>query len=564
MTVRRCLACLFLLLCLPLLLGAKTLDKVPVTGIKGKMLANVQARLKELARNRPLITEPDDELQTFVAKAMYPYGYFRPTIQINRQGGAISLRINQGPRLLVTRLNITVIGEGQDDVNIRQAVHLFPLKQGDPLISNRYEDAKQTLMDAAEHQGYLHATFDKAEVLIDQAAYTSTIHLQLNTGSRYYFGQVQFDPTYISPDVLRRYIPFQYGQPYSSEKVLELNNALGSSGYFKSVIIKPDEKEGNHVPLNVRLQQAARVNYSLGIGYGTDTGVRGRAGVQVTPVNRAGHKFNAVALGSMTENTLQGQYIIPGKNPLVDQVEIFGGLSNLHYTSGNSNAVTLSLAQRHNLPHFQRVLSLNSLYERFNYSFEPRQDNFSLFPKASFTWLNKSEQLFSPQGYKVNLNGLVANTALLSQTNFAQVSIDARAAIMFEPIRTRLYLHGIQGATQVNNVNQLPLSLALLLGGADNLKGYSYNAIGPGKILTYGGFELQKETRDNWYLVGFFDAGDVYSPSIKSLKRDVGVGLMWVSPVGPIKIGVAQPVDNHFQRVNHSSPRLVINMGPDL
>ncbi|MGQ3892374.1 autotransporter assembly complex protein TamA [Legionella sp. CNM-4043-24] len=560
MTMRR----LFLLLCLPLLLGAKITDSTQITGIKGKMLANVQARLQELAQNRPLTSETDEELNQFIAKAMYPYGYFRPSIQIIRRGQALSVRINPGPRMLVTQLKLSVIGDGQDDAIIRQALRQFPLKQGDPLISRRYEDAKQSLMDAAEHQGYLHAGFDKAEILIDQAAYTSSITLQLNTGPRYYFGQVRFDPTYISPDVLRRYIPFEYGQPYSSEKILEFNNALSSSGYFKSVIIEPEDKNGSSVPLNVRLQQASRVNYTLGIGYGTDTGPRGRLGVQVVPVNRAGHKFNLVALGSMTENSLQGQYIIPGKNPLIDQVEILGGVSNLHYNSGNSNSVSLSVAQRHNLPHFQRVLSLNSLYERFNYSYEPRQDNFSLFPKASLTWLSKSEQLFSPNGYKVNINGLVANKALLSQTNFAQASIDARAAVTFEPIRTRLYLHGIQGATQVNNVNQLPLSLALLLGGADNMKGYSYNSIGPGKILTYGGFEVQKETRDNWYLVGFFDAGDVYMPSVKSLQRDVGVGLMWVSPVGPIKIGVAQPVNNHFQRLNNSSPRLVINMGPDL
>lgn len=38
---------------------------------------------------------------------------------------------------------------------------------------------------------------------------------------------------------------------------------------------------------------------------------------------------------------------------------------------------------------------------------------------------------------------------------------------------------------------------------------------------------------------------------------------MWVSPIGPIKIGLAQPINNRWQRTSNN-PRLVINMGPDL
>lgn len=52
-------------------------------------------------------------------------------------------------------------------------------------------------------------------------------------------------------------------------------------------------------------------------------------------------------------------------------------------------------------------------------------------------------------------------------------------------------------------------------------------------------------------------------PISKVWKNDAGIGLMWVSPVGPIKVGIAQPMDNHFNR-NDQKPRLVINMGPDL
>lgn len=38
---------------------------------------------------------------------------------------------------------------------------------------------------------------------------------------------------------------------------------------------------------------------------------------------------------------------------------------------------------------------------------------------------------------------------------------------------------------------------------------------------------------------------------------------MWVSPIGPIKVGLAQTINNRGQR-DGNNPRLVISMGPDL
>jgi len=556
---------ILLILFLPWLIAAKTVADLQISGVKAKVEKNIQTRLNEIAQRRPLSSESDEEIKAHIAEAMYPYGYLKPLINFKRLGeNKLTVSIHPGPRLLVTRLTVNIIGEGQDNPEINTVVHNLLIKEGKPFNSIKYDDSKQALMNAAEHEGYLHASFSKAEILIDKDSYTSSVTLIFETGPQYYFGQVRFDPTYISPELLHRFVPFKYGQPYSTEQVLAFNNALASSGYFKSVTVQPQLDGAKVIPMDVHLQRASRINYTLGVGYGTDTGPRGRAGLHISPVNRYGHKFNAMAIGSMTQNALQGQYIIPGQKPLIDQYEIIGNLGTLNYDSGYSKSALLSLAQRHNLPNFQRLLSLNGLYERFHYNLQPNAEKTTVFPKATFTWLNKSEQLFTPTGYKVSVNGLFANRAALSEISFAQASVDAKAALTLPSLRTRLYFHSIQGYTQINDVDKLPLSLALLLGGSDNLKAYSYNAIGPGKILTFASAEIQKETRDKWYLLGFFDSGDVYNPTPKNLKHDIGVGLMWVSPIGPIKIGVAQAIDNNFHRSQGKQPKLVISMGPDI
>ncbi|CEK11300.1 Bacterial surface antigen [Legionella hackeliae] len=542
-----------------LLLAATT--TIQITGVKKKIAANIEARLTELLKDKPLNNLSDEELSLQITKAMEPYGYFKPQITILSRH-PLRIAILPGEPIVITSVHIEIKGEGSNNSVIKHVLEPLPLKQGDALNTVKYEELKQNLLNAAEHQGFMRATFEKSEILIHHDN-TASINLILDTGPQFYFGQVRFDPTYISPDLLKRYIPFDYGQPYSTDQILALNNQLAFSSYFKNVSIKPQLDNSRHIPVDVHLQAVERFSYSLGLGFGTDTGIRGRLGYNVVPVNPAGHKFNAAALGSFKENALQAQYVIPGTNPVTDQYNITANLAHLDYDSGASNSVLTSIAQQHTTSRFQRGLSLNGLYERYTYTDQPREEKNTLFPKASFTWLNVKDKLFSPSGYSITINGLGASKTILSDVSFAQASINVKAALTLEPIRTRFYFHSIQGITEINDINQMPLSLAFLLGGSDNLKGYSYNSLGPGKILTFNGIEIQKETADHWYFVAFFDSGDVYMPISKVLKNDAGIGLMWVSPVGPIKVGVAQPMDSHFNR-NDQKPRLVINMGPDL
>ncbi|WP_232220670.1 autotransporter assembly complex protein TamA [Legionella tunisiensis] len=376
-----------------MLLGASS-NKNPfnIRGVKGKLLSNIQLRLSELNETISLSQEMDEELRLHIAKAMQPYGYFKPQIHINRQ--PLRIAIIAGPQMLITSLQVEIYGEGAQNPELAKLVHNFPLKQGKPLDSAQYEEAKQSLISAAENQGYLHSSFEKAEILIDLNRYNAQIVLLFNTGPQYYFGQVKFDPTYISPELLNRYLPFRYGQPYSTEQILTLNNYLADSGYFSNVAIKPQINGQRYIPVDVHLQRADRINYSLGLGYGTDTGVRGRAGFRVVPVNRAGHKFNVVGIGAYNESSLQAQYIIPGRHPVTDQYNISTNLANMNYNAGYSDSVLASLAQQHTLANFQRVLSINGLYERFHYSNAPKIEKLSLYPRATFTWSKTTDKLF--------------------------------------------------------------------------------------------------------------------------------------------------------------------------
>lgn len=546
-------------------LGATRYSQFQIEGVNGPLLKNIQNRLSEVFDEESLTQIPDELLIKETQKAVQPYGYFQSLITIHH-GAKKNLRIHilLGPQVHIKSTEIILVGPGAhlpELVKIKQAL---PIQVGAPFNSQMYEEAKQTLFNAAEQNGFLRANFKTSEVFIDEENNNADIHLIFDTGPQYYFGPVRFQKNTLAPEFLARYIPFHEGETYSTEQVLSFNSQLSASGYFREVNLKPKIGDTRAVPIDIHLEPASRINYSLGVGYGTDTGPRGRAGLHVIPVNQYGHKFNVVAQGSFKENALLAQYIIPGLNPVTDQYNFNASLSNLDYNAGYGNSLLLSAIQRHMKDDFQRTLSINGLYERFDYSLEPKQEKITLFPKGTLTYRQVSDNLFSKNGYNVTLSALGASRALLSEINFAQTSLDAKAAINIDPITTRFYLHTIQGVTAINNIDTLPLSLALLLGGSEDLRAYSFNSIGPGKITSYAGLEIQKETVKKWYAIGFFDVGDVYNPSPANYQYDAGAGLMWVSPIGPIKIAMAQSITPEFNRLEGSKPRLVISMGPDL
>lgn len=543
--------------------------KPAIIGGNATIHANILARLAEISDHSPLRNKSTVYLKQQIGLAIQPYGYFNTNVQLKRDstGELTSIRIKLGAPIRITALHIDISGEGQKEKEIIDAKRAITLKPGQIFESAAYEAAKQSLFNAAEHQGYLKGRFTTSVVRINRKTLQALVTLVFDTGPQYYFGHTRFDPTNITQSLLRRYLPYKSGDIYETSTLLQLNNNLSSSGYFKQVTVTPDIGNRHYVPVNVHLQATSRLSYMLGAGYGTDTGIRGKAGLFVVPVNQYGHKFSLIAQGSQLQNSLQARYAVPGHDPVTDQYDVSLDVGNQNYDVGYANSILASVASRHTTADYQRTFSLNLLQEDYRYTNQARQKSMVFFPRSLLIFKHTTDPMFTPTGFSVSINVIGASNKIASDITFIQGAVDTRAALYLTPIRTRLYAHATQGYNTISNINQLPLSMAFLLGGPDNMKGYainSINSINPGKILNYAGLEIQKETKEGWYVLGFVDAGDVYNPVPRNFKYDVGVGLMWVSPVGPIKLGVAQAVTRNGQRIRGKNPQLVISMGPDI
>lgn len=542
-----------------------------VTGVAGPILTNAQAFLhppqatSAAPLTTPLIRQwALQQAPQQIKLALQPYGYFKPQIQTTlRQQGEVwlaSYHIDLGPLLRVTRLTLIISGEGASNPKLHALQTNFPLHSGQPLNMEVYNNAKQKLFITAQQEGYLDAAFVKHTITIDRQKYTSVVNLQLATGERYYFGTIHFAQSPLSEKFLRRYLPFHEQQPYSATQVYKLQDALNSSNYFQRVVVEPQTQgaTNHHVPVNVQLVPRKPHTYTLGIGYGTDTGVRGTLGWNWKPVNSAGDYFSTQMRISQVQNMLQAVYTIPGSNPTTDQYNISASLLQNSLKQGRSLTEQLGGSSVKQNGYWQRTYSLNYQVENFHFNGLSTENAHLLIPGASWLYLNADNPLYTSRGNRFSVRVQGASQQLVSSTTFLQTEVQDKYIYSFNP-QSRVLLRGDLGYTAVHNLNEFPLSQRFYAGGTQSLRGYSYQSLGPGRYLVDGSLEYQHKIIGNWSVAIFYDEGNAMNHFGEPLQKGAGFGLVWNSPVGPMEITLGQALTKRGHPL-----QLQFNMGPDL
>jgi outer membrane protein insertion porin family len=128
--------------------------------------------------------------------------------------------------------------------------------------------------------------------------------------------------------------------------------------------------------------------------------------------------------------------------------------------------------------------------------------------------------------------------------------------------RSRLY------AARLDEVSarKIPRTEKFTLGGSRNLRGYTYEAIGPkstavnslgqkvtfnqgGIFSTFTNFELQhplsREAGLKWVL--FFDAGHAGEMQNVKIYTDYGFGFRWFSPIGTLRFEFGYPLTGDYK-----------------
>jgi translocation and assembly module TamA len=507
-------------------------------------------------------------------KAAQALGYYQPHIQSEVRGGdkpRLTLRIDPGEPVHLRNVTVRVEGPAASLKSFR-----LPdgdqLKPGAVLNHGQYEDAKRLIQNQASRYGFFSGRFTQQKLSVDPQAGVADIDLVYDSGPRYALGKVSFSgDSLFDEDLLRRMVPFKAGAPYDSELIAELNQALQSSGYFEGVRVDaaPTAAEHEVIPVAVQLETRKPRTMGLGLGYSTDVGPRVKANWTRHWVNPQGHSYGWEAEVSAPRQNVGLWYDIPLDPPLTDKLRFAGGYQNeeIAGTDTLSKLLTIGPEWHSKLPSgWQRVLSLKYQREEYRLGDDSGLSNL-LMPGLTYSYLRSDNRIDPHNGYRIQFDTKLAKEGVGSDTNLLY------GTVLLKGLTTvwdnHRFLGRVQfGGSATNGYKSIPPSLRFFAGGDQSVRGYDYQTLSPensegdrigGRYMVAGSVEYQYSIAEKWRIATFVDQGNSFNKlELPNLKTGVGVGVRWVSPVGPIRVDLAHAMNDD------GGIRLHFSMGPEL
>jgi len=515
------------------------------------------------------------ESETEIREALEVVGYYSVAIDKKlRQEEACwqaDYTIKAGPPVILRDITIVIDTGSTTDETLQAALQSCQFNSGQVLRHAAYDACRRAITRAAERRGYFSAEFVERRIDVYPDQYAADINLQMVTGPRYVFGQPTVDQEVLDQDLIERFVDIVPGEFYDAERVRRLQRDLVSSTYFDQVIFTPAPRGAPHfdVPVHVELTPGKQYQFTAGVGFATDVGPKLRGGVLNRRVNEAGHQAEAEVNLSRVISNIDLTYRIPLDKPR-DWITFDTGYKIEDNDSFESRLFTAG-AQRiqRRKDNWVRTLFLELRLEDFEAGAFQDSDSELLTPGIGYAYVEEDYPPRPLSGHRsrVQLRGAV--NGLISDTSFLQLYGNTKWVFGLWP-GARLLTRAEAGFTAIDRFPDLPASVRFFAGGDTSIRGYGYNTLGPtdplgavigGSNLLVGSVEVDQQIAGDWAVAAFIDSGNAYDEvGDFNPATGVGAGIRWFSPLGPIRIDVAVPLESNAP----DDYRFHITLGPDL
>lgn len=554
--------------------------EVSIEGLEEPALANAKKYLSiwrdrkrddlDARRIRILHNKATQQLRA----ALEAYGYFDADISARLSREETAWRavyaVKPGEVVTLRRVDIRVAGGAAVTEALDAMVRHHGFATGAPLDQGAYDVYKNKLLSAANNQGYLDATFSEHRIQLSRQPYYADITLVFEPGARYHFGDVSFLQTgeqRYDEHLLSRFLNFGPGDYYQPRRIIALHSLLLDSRYFALVEVtaRRDRALDHRVPIEVVTTADFSRHYRFGGGFGTDTGPR-ISGRHERVVNPSGHKFNAEARYSPRNQFGNVTYAVPLRDPLTESLAFSVDMAQNDTDSRESRTATAGVHRIHIRNKWTETLGLKTELEDFEVADEHGKSTL-VMPYASWQRVVADDRLFPRRGWRMGLELMLASAALGSDVDFVRAAWSAKWLRALGS-HGRLLLRGQVGGTWTQRFNELPASKRFFAGGDQSIRGYAYEELGAtnrhgrvrgGRYLLESSVEYEHRINEGWSGAVFFDAGNAFDGFSDPLKRGLGLGLRFRTPVGPVRLDLARGLDDP-----DSSFRIHLVLGPDL
>ena len=554
--------------------------EVNVEGDYPQLQDNAEAFLGEVeGRSAGSLRRYASTAEAQVEEALRALGYYSPMIQweVVEQPGddeipaRLVLTVQPGEPIRVRSRQVSIEGPASRDPDF---VGTLPEKpaEGDVLNHGQYSTLRQTIQNRATRLGYFDGEFTTRRLEVNPEQHTADISLVFRSGVRYRLGEVSFKEGHgFEEQLLEQFVRFEPGEIYHADKVARLSGDLSNSGYFSGVDIdaSPGKAEDGVIPVSVDLTTRPPRSVAAGVGFSTDVGPRFSGNWREHWINPMGHRRGAQTELSAPRQNVGAWYELPLDPPMTDSIRLSAGYQREDIEDVESELLTLGQQWKHQLDNgWLQVASIRWEGERFRIGDDDPEQSSLLLPGLGYSKLQADSPLDPSRGYRIQFDVTGSHRAVISDVDILHANVLVKG--LYTLADNHRFLSRFQfGGVATNRFSDVPPSLRFFAGGDQTVRGYGYETLSPrnsedvaigGRYLMVGSVEYQYEFTENWRVAAFVDEGNAMDDLSDPLATGVGLGIRWISPVGPLRLDVAKGLDPEFG----GEWRIHFSMGPEL
>lgn len=505
------------------------------------------------------------------------------SISPDRKDIYISIGITEGEQYSVSEVGFA----GNMILPEEELRRLLTIKPGERFSRKALTESTSALVKRLGNEGYAFANVNPVPEL-DEANRKVKLTLYVDPGKRIYVRRINIVGNYnTDEEVFRREIRQMESTWFSGEKVERSKERLQRLSYVESASIetKPVPGTADQVDLNVGVTERLSGSFSIGAGYSQSEGILLNLGLSQANFLGTG---NNVSL-NIERSGLRNIYSLSYLNPYWTVDGISRGFS-VYFKQMDATKVTLSrylvdsyggdikfgiplseytgarLAVGLDHSQLKRTTSSPDWVKEESYNF------YTLTP--SWYWDTRDRAIFPNRGgytlaslevagpgsgleyYKANLSH---DHYFSLATNYVfKVGAVAGYGDSYGKAYTYIDQNGVERTTT------LPPFKNFYAGGIRSVRGFEDYSLGPRDNLGNamgGAFKLAgtaelifplpilgEESAKNVRMGLFYDIGSVFSSydafTADELRMSAGVSLIWLSPIGPLTLSLAQPLND--------------------
>jgi outer membrane protein insertion porin family len=492
-------------------------------------------------------------------------------ISPDKQDIAITLNIMEGQRYVVSSVRLDGNYLGKDD----EFKSLVTIRPGQPYNADRVAETTKAFRDNFGNFGFAFATVE-ARPEIDRSNNTVALVLVSEPSRRAYVRRINVvGNTRTRDEVIRREFRQFESSWYDGNKIRTSRDRVDRLGYFTEVNMETLEVPGvqDQVDLQLGVQEKPTGSLQLGAGFSSAEKLALSFGIKQENAFGSGNylgldintsKFNR----TIVLNTVDPYFTTDGVSLSVD---LFHRNSRPYNDQGgNYQLETTGAGLRFGVP-FSEIdtvyfggtverttikpgTNIPAAYLAYAEKFGYTSYSFPL----SIGWArdNRDSTLVPTTGRMQKLN---AELGVAGDTRYVRSNYQYQQYIPLNKQYT-LAFNGELGYGKGLSGRPFPVFKNFYSGGLGSVRGFEQGTLGPRDVTgsVIGG--AKKVTLNAELLTpfpgagndrtlrmfGFVDVGNVYGEDQKfelsEMRASVGIGLSWISPVGPLRLAIANPV----------------------